>query len=111
MTTKFKPFDPTTAKNGDTVYGVPTGDEFKFIGKAHAVQDASVVYGVKTGNYVHVFDDYLQVAVPKKTVWVNIYESTAQYAYWYTTEHRALKAADATNPKYRGTFPIEIDAE
>ena len=111
MTTKFKPFDPATAKNGDTLYGVLSGDEYKYIGKAHAVTDASVIYEVKTGSYSWVFDKHLQVAVPKRTVWVNIYDTPAQHAYWYSSELFARTAADSDNPIYRGTFPIEIDAE
>lgn len=110
MTTKFKPFDPTTAKNGDTLYGVLSGDEYRYIGKAQVNNNASVIYEVKTGVYSWVFDKHLQVAVPKRTVWINIYDSYAHHAYWYTSESKALKAADSTNPQYRGTFPIEIDA-
>lgn len=111
MTTKFKPFDPTTAQNGDTLYGVLYGDEYKYIGKEQVNKHASVIYEVKTGAYSWVFDKHLQVAVPKRTVWVNIYDTPTQHAYWYETEHAALTAADSTKPKYRGTFPIEIDAE
>lgn len=113
MTTKFKPFDPTTAQNGDTVYGVLYNDEFKFIGKAHAVQDASVVYGVKTGNYLWVFNKYLQVAVPKRTVWINMYSGSVECktAYWYDEEDQARAGALPKSKYYIGTYSLEIDAE
>lgn len=113
MTTKFKPFDPTTVKNGDTVYSVITGDKFKFIGKTHTEQDASVVYGVKRGSYLCVFNKYLQVAVPKRTVWINMYSGSVECktAYWYDEEDQARAGALPKSKYYIGTYSLEIDAE
>lgn len=114
MTTKCKPFDPTTAQNGDTLYGILFGDEYKYIGKAHAVTDASVIYEVKTGSYFWVFDKHLQVvAVPKRTVWVNVYDYSYRNtieAFPYPTKEEAEDNRDE-NRYFKGTFPIEIDAE
>ena len=113
MTTKFKPFDPATAKNGDTLYGILSGDEYKYIGKAHAVTDASVIYEVKTGSYSWVFDKHLQVAVPNRTVWVNVYDyayCNSLAAFPYLTKEEAEKN-NKKNRYFKGTFPIEIDAE
>lgn len=106
MTTKFKPFDPATAKNGDIVYFYCNEKKtYKYIGADVVKKDASVVHN--DSGYGWYFNKHLQVAVPKRTVWINMYDS----AYWYDSEGTALKAADSNNPQYRGTFPIEIDAE
>lgn len=113
MTTKFKPFDPTTAKNGDTLYGVVSGDECKYIGKAQAIINASVIYEVKTGSYSWAFDNHLQVAVPKRTVWINMYSGATECktGYWYDEEYQAKAGAIHKSKYFIGTYPIEIDAE
>ena len=113
MTTKFKPFDPTTAQNGDTMYGVISGIEYKYIGKAHANNNASVVYEVNTGVYLWIFDKNLKVAVPKRTVWINMYSGSAECktAYWYDEEDQARAGALPKSKYYIGTYSLEIDAE
>jgi hypothetical protein len=111
MTTKFKPFDPTTAKNGDTLYGVLSGNEYIYIGKAHVSNNASVIYDVKAGEYFRVFDKHLQVAVPKRTVWINLCRDGDKHGvgYFYPTEDEAVRKK-MTNSLI-GTYAIEIDAE
>ena len=111
MTTKFKPFDPTTAKNGDTLYDVLSGNAYRYIGKAHVNNNASVVYEVKTGVYSRVFDKNLQVAVPKRTVWINLYRDSDKHGmgYFYPTEDEAARKK-MTN-SFIGTYSIEIDVE
>lgn len=113
MTTKFKPFDPTTAKNGDTLYDVLSGNAYRYIGKAHVNNNASVVYEVKTGVYSRVFDKNLQVAVPKRTVWINMYSGATECktGYWYDEEYQAKAGAIHKSKYFIGTYPIEIDAE
>ena len=105
MTTKFKPFDPTTAKNGDVVY-ISCNEKrpYKYIGPDVVNKDASVIHN--DSGYGWDFNVQLRVKVPKKTVWVNVYNDGT--AYWHTAKE------NAANDKRKfscivGTYPVEIE--
>ena len=111
MDNKFKPFDPKTAKNGDVVYmSCNTNKAYQYIGPDVAHSSASVIY--HNGDYFWDYDMNLVAVVPKKTVWVNVYAYpfVDPAVYGYTTKEQAEYASDP-NKHFKGTFPIEIDAE
>ena len=112
MTTKFKPFDPTTAQNGDTVYlAINTKKAFRYIGPDIVNKDASVIHNDQ--GYGWDFNSQLVVAVPKRTVWINMYSGSVECktAYWYDEEDQARAGALPKSKYYIGTYSLEIDAE
>jgi hypothetical protein len=45
----------------------------------------------------------------KRTVWVNLYKSPDEHAYYYSTQFLADEAADPTNPRIGNrAWPLEI---
>jgi len=113
MSNKFKPFDPTTAKSGDVVYlSCNVKKPYQYIGPDVVHSFASVIY--HNGGYGWDYDRNLVVAVPKKTVWVNVYAysraDSNPSVYAYTTKEQAEYSCNP-NKYFKGTFPIEIDAE
>ena len=113
MTNKFKPFDPSTAKNGDSVYGVVSGEPYTYVGPRPNDPKNSVCIS-HCGNYRTIGNTSLQVLVPKKTVWINVYDygnvNMGVDAFPYLTKEEADEHIDK-NKYFRGTFTIEIDAE
>lgn len=110
MTTKFKPFDPTTAKNGDIVYiSCYESRPYKYIGPDVVSKDASVIHN--DSGYGWDFNSKLMVKVPKKTVWINLYRDSDKHGmgYFYPTEDEAVRKK-MTN-SFIGTYSIEIDVE
>ena len=108
MTDKFIPFNPETAKNGDTVY-VYKRKPYTYIGKDAYNKNASVIQN--EDGYGWDYNNDLTVKAPKKTVWVNIYNGLNgdDVGYYYNTKEEAIKASSPKERSYIGTYPLEID--
>ena len=110
MTNKFIPFNPETAKNGDTVY-VYKRKPYTYIGKDAYNKNASVIQN--EDGYGWDYNNDLTVKAPKKTVWVNVYKQNAASGYvihYYRHEQEAAKYQGARHMcTFIGTYPLEID--
>ena len=107
MTDKFIPFNPETAKNGDTVYGCYSKAEFVYIGPTPINGHSSfvIVYDVANELYKAMPFDNLRIKAPKKTVWVNVYKDGTDYHH----ETKAKADQSIKNINFIGTYPLEID--
>ncbi len=107
MTDKFIPFNPETAKNGDTVYAFGnTCRSYIYVGPCPNKVDSYVVLNPRDNHYGVCWHYELTVKAPKKTVWVNVYGNTTT-GLVYPTEQDAISQRLQGN--YTGTYPLEID--
>ena len=110
MTDKFIPFNPETAKNGDTVYGCYSKAEFVYIGPTPINGHSSfvIVYDVANELYKAMPSDNLRIKAPKRTVWINVYRQGVA-CYWYDKEGVAHSNVNRYSGAYIGTYPLEIN--
>ena len=105
MTDKFLPFNPETAKNGDTVYYI--GGSFWFVGINPKCPNECILIR-PGGSPIIAVNSGVTIKAPKKTVWMNVYGDDLA-CYWYPTEKIAKDYADTASTWYIGTYPLEID--
>lgn len=106
MTDKFTPFNPETAKNGDTVYAFGnTCRSYIYVGPCPNKVDSYVVLNPRDNHYGVCWHYELTVKAPKKTVWVNVYKDGT--AVWWPSKKDALLFAD--KDKLVDMYPLEID--
>lgn len=112
MTAKFIPFDPKTAKNGDIVYGVLTGREYRYVGKHPINNDGVITYTVAEKHLGFELPENLKIKQPMKTVWINIvkYGLCGLESSVFDDEKMAKGMSSKYAGDYLGTFPIEIPA-
>ena len=106
MTDKFIPFNPETAKNGDTVYAFGnTCRSYIYVGPCPNKVDSYVVLNPRDNHYGVCWHYELTVKAPKKTVWVNVYQDGTDYHH----ETKAKADQAIKNINFIGTYPLEID--
>lgn len=110
MTDKFIPFNPETAKNGDTVYYIDNrflfvGVNPKYRGECFLIQPG--------GTLILANNSGVTVKAPKKAVWVNLIKyhpgDAMMYAYVYESEKQAKEELKSHMGHCIGTYPLEID--
>lgn len=112
MTDKFIPFNPETAKNGDTVYAFGnTCRSYIYVGPCPNKVDSYVVLNPRDNHYGVCWHYELTVKAPKKTVWVNLvkYGLCGIESSVFACEKIAKGMASKYAGDYLGTFPLEID--
>lgn len=108
MTDKFIPFNPETAKNGDTVYAFGnTCRSYIYVGPCPNKVDSCVVLNPRDNHCGVCWHYELTVKAPKKTVWVNVYSDSVK-CFRYDSEDEAKRNAIKMEI-YVGTYPLEID--